>query len=824
MPVSNFESVFSELSHSLLSEKAPGLMNYLVGFEVLDASDDSDSPERAAAVFGFKVNKNWLYAPVFFSNGRIKGMDMLYARNQDIFVPLQDDWVSYLLSRQPSELGKQEELEEGDLHGTVPDFAMAVTGNPAKYASAVDPVGLGRRIPAAEAAKQAAESRYETRARHAREIKDTFKAMPGGVTADLLKRAADDACDLRHVIEKAPLFGVALAKMAQLDPKVAGAVGFFYGDICDLLPAPEAVEAAAAKSAGWDPDALPRPDPVMDVLARLTIAQPDNGTVTEVNGRNLPLFKRALAEADITKVILGDTVYHDTRKSAAVLLDVESARTKYAAEPLRVEVDGEDARVRPVDNGSYAVLTADGEEHDCYVAPRLHMPCPGAVSGMALVLDYESGVGRLVDSNQLVVREKPRDETISGGRLKRHTVGADSLEIGKLYSLVLDNTVTVPFQVLAKETSGSTVTLKTALAHDNSVWECTGNSGGHGVMCGGHGQPYVRNISYLCEKSDLEADWDVRKNVTVDGKAYEFHADLRDCWNITLRDGQTADIRITSAGTLVPSDAKFIDCGYPIRERETELVFSNDALWDHVFDQDELKTVKIASTSGGYVVTRGDERHTFSKRSAVLDLMCAFDLREADAREMIAGASAYGRSYMIKGAAGFISNSASAPYPGDDGAAVFSDMLGRAAQAPFEAKIPAQGIGAGVGNDEAYNIFRDPEVQRALGAAQEGKKDVFDVSMVKGLVKTLDVSSMIDEYMPDLIRGMDRVARVLFMFYWHIDKFQERYGRQDVVELEDSLKNIFKGQGDLILFLRRKTVESQPELRSMDMTLGDIAQ
>ncbi len=33
---------------------------------------------------GFKVNRNWLYAPVFFMGGRIKGMDMLYAKNQDI--------------------------------------------------------------------------------------------------------------------------------------------------------------------------------------------------------------------------------------------------------------------------------------------------------------------------------------------------------------------------------------------------------------------------------------------------------------------------------------------------------------------------------------------------------------------------------------------------------------------------------------------------------------------------------------------------------------------------------------------------------------------
>ena len=58
MPDAAFESAFSELAHASLREKAPGLMEYLVGFQILDKNDEDT---HAVAVFGFKVGN--LFAP-----------------------------------------------------------------------------------------------------------------------------------------------------------------------------------------------------------------------------------------------------------------------------------------------------------------------------------------------------------------------------------------------------------------------------------------------------------------------------------------------------------------------------------------------------------------------------------------------------------------------------------------------------------------------------------------------------------------------------------------------------------------------------------------
>lgn len=73
-------------------------------FQVIDKNEDDT---KAASVFGFKVGKQWFYAPVFFMNGELKGYELLYMKNQDTFVPLQENWVNYLINRKPVELGEK---------------------------------------------------------------------------------------------------------------------------------------------------------------------------------------------------------------------------------------------------------------------------------------------------------------------------------------------------------------------------------------------------------------------------------------------------------------------------------------------------------------------------------------------------------------------------------------------------------------------------------------------------------------------------------------------------------------------------------------------
>ena len=102
----SFEQAFSNLAHAYLREAAPKLLDHEIGFQLLDRDRENT---KAVGVFAFKVGSNWLYAPVFFINGDLKGHELLYIKNQDMFVPLKENWINYLLNRKPNILGSSVE-------------------------------------------------------------------------------------------------------------------------------------------------------------------------------------------------------------------------------------------------------------------------------------------------------------------------------------------------------------------------------------------------------------------------------------------------------------------------------------------------------------------------------------------------------------------------------------------------------------------------------------------------------------------------------------------------------------------------------------------
>ena len=88
-----------------------------------------------------------------------------------------------------------------------------------------------------------------------------------------------------------------------------------------------------------------------------------------------------------------------------------------------------------------------------------------------------------------------------------------------------------------------------------------------------------------------------------------------------------------------------------------------------------------------------------------------------------------------------------------------------------------------------------------------GQKEVFDTAMISGMLKAVRQDSLVDRYLGDLLNALDKLGRILFMFYWHGEEFEDRYGKQDLPEIEDSLRNAFEVLGDVVLFLKEKAIE-----------------
>jgi len=106
-----FESQLSNLAYTFLQDRAPALLDYVLGFQILDKDDDGT---RGVGIFGLKIGKELAYIPAFFVNGELRGVDMIYAVDADLFVPLNEEWTNYLINRTPYDLGEADTRSRGD--------------------------------------------------------------------------------------------------------------------------------------------------------------------------------------------------------------------------------------------------------------------------------------------------------------------------------------------------------------------------------------------------------------------------------------------------------------------------------------------------------------------------------------------------------------------------------------------------------------------------------------------------------------------------------------------------------------------------------------
>lgn len=96
--------------------------------------------------------------------------------------------------------------------------------------------------------------------------------------------------------------------------------------------------------------------------------------------------------------------------------------------------------------------------------------------------------------------------------------------------------------------------------------------------------------------------------------------------------------------------------------------------------------------------------------------------------------------------------------------------------------------------------------QLATQAEQSGQKHVFDHATIGGLARLYDTSAALDQYIPEMYRSLDRIGRILFMFYWKNEDFESRYGASDMADLEDTLRSVFKSFGGLVSMLEQKSI------------------
>ena len=92
-----------------------------------------------------------------------------------------------------------------------------------------------------------------------------------------------------------------------------------------------------------------------------------------------------------------------------------------------------------------------------------------------------------------------------------------------------------------------------------------------------------------------------------------------------------------------------------------------------------------------------------------------------------------------------------------------------------------------------------------LDEANEG--EVFDAGVFTILIKATRDEYLIDMYIPNLVKSLDTLGRLLFNLYYHRERLTERYGETDYTKLLDSVKTNLESLGDLVIDLMQKDID-----------------
>ena len=78
MPMdASFEQKFGQMVDAQINERLPSLVDFRIGFQCMDKNEDET---HAVGVAAFVLNNIWLYIPVFFIEGDLRGFDQPQSR------------------------------------------------------------------------------------------------------------------------------------------------------------------------------------------------------------------------------------------------------------------------------------------------------------------------------------------------------------------------------------------------------------------------------------------------------------------------------------------------------------------------------------------------------------------------------------------------------------------------------------------------------------------------------------------------------------------------------------------------------------------------
>ena len=807
-----FENDFSNLAFQFVQDRAPALMPYMLGFEVVDRTDDGS---KAVGIYGYKIDDDFYYIPVFFLNNQIRGVDMILNKRTNNFMPLTEDWINYIVDRHNVTLGKDvgEEatatLEQPDLNFLREPQSQ---GAP-KTASAKEPQEMWSLKTAWEVMKDRAVKMAETDPL----LKDMFNGVLRAVKGVPMKKSAES----RYIKGFMKTVGGPEAQVSLLktlrNVKFANAALTFYDGF-----------------GAFDQDDVKDAYIHRSIMAKKAAALPKVKIVSaeEIEVKD----ETSLSEDDARRVMTRGFTIQDARPPETTSDMVDDTLT----------VDFEKRFSTPTEVGKYSFVMADGKLRDGFLLSLTHTS--GSDKDSAAVYFPEDKVLAKAPARSLVTDSGTAAKS-KGSSFKELFISAMSKEdcvpssTGNSNGYMFigpDGQALGPFKVNAVFKDGDDVSYRVS----DSNWELVvSTSGDRKVVDFGnwdisdrfHDQDGYRNDKkYNCECECCCCDSKIRfcdgisrPSVTSKGIV------LPDSWKVV----EVANVKPSTPYDPDKSEeARENDRKEDERKRleyDEKYTFGSMSCILSTLSDQGIARVKIASVGPDEFhlqVAGFNQTPRMTYKQAAVALVTRFGAKPASAFRSLDKAAEEGSAAFLvsgrqekKAQVGVSMQSPEPQAPSVDpytGIPVYSDPYMDSQQGQFTgvpSLPPEGGLTQGIADgSEIQRATEGPEdgmmpidqqaQDLADQAAQAGQKHVFDQAAIGGLSKVYDTSAVVDSYIPTFMDSLDRIGRILFLFYWKHEDFNARYGSDDVVEMEDRLRSVFKQLGDLTLQLKEKAV------------------
>ena len=220
-----FERAFGSIGFTYLQDKAPGIMDYIVGFQLLDRDETGD---RSFGAFVAKIGERIIDIPMFFINGELKGHQVMRLRAPDLFVPLREAFLDYLFSKTPQDMGDP---------GLSPGEQSEVRASPD-----IRPFSGERYLKNTIAHLKDWAKTYKVAEAFADMVLSTRTLVPA---IAMKRKEAGSHIDLRAFLQQQPQHLKVAAKLCDLYPELHRRMNRLMGDDWCLSLAKEAAEKAS---------------------------------------------------------------------------------------------------------------------------------------------------------------------------------------------------------------------------------------------------------------------------------------------------------------------------------------------------------------------------------------------------------------------------------------------------------------------------------------------------------------------------------------------------------------------------------------------------